>query len=84
MYTLKEKTLINTVFDVYQNGNTLKPAFLTSLQVIYKLAGFPFGQIWLSQIVLCFLVILASEMKKTINSIIVIFLPFDKVTGGWN
>ena len=74
MYTLKEKTLINSVFDVYQNGNTLKPAFLTSLQVIYKLAGFPFGQIWLSQIVICFLVILAAEMKKTINEIIVIFL----------
>lgn len=57
-YTLREQTMINSVFEVEPSGNTLKPPFLTCLQVIYKFAGFPFGQIWLSSIFICFMIIL--------------------------
>lgn len=57
-YTLREQTMINSVFEVEPSGNTLKPPFLTCLQIIYKLAGFPFGQIWLSSVFICFMIIL--------------------------
>ena len=47
---ISEHTLINSFFgiDLWSTNNQFKSPFLISLQVIYKLAGFPFGQIWLS------------------------------------
>jgi len=69
-YTVKEKTMINSVFSVTQNGNTLKPAFLTSLQVIYKYAGFPFGQVWLSNIFISFIIILYHILNSTLHRVI--------------
>ena len=51
-YTVKEKTMINSVFSVNleSTNNQFKPPFITSLQIIYKYAGFPFGQLWLTTV----------------------------------
>jgi hypothetical protein len=69
-YTIKEKTMINSVFSVVQNGNTLKPPFITCLQIIYKYAGFPFGQIWLSNIFISFIIILYHLLNATLHRFI--------------
>jgi hypothetical protein len=52
-YAIREKTMINSVFSVNleTTNNIFKPPFITCLQIIYKYAGFEFGQIWLSTIV---------------------------------
>jgi len=69
-YTLREHSMINSVFEVEPNGNTLKPPFLTCLQVIYKFAGFPFGQIWLSSIFICFIIILYHLLSTKLHRIL--------------
>ena len=48
-YAVKEKTMINSVFtvDLSTTNNQFKPPFIACLQIIYKYAGFPFGQVWL-------------------------------------
>lgn len=69
-YTLREQTMINSVFEVEPSGNTLKPPFLTCLQVIYKFAGFPFGQIWLSSIFICFVIILYHLVSSLLHRIL--------------
>lgn len=69
-YTLREQTMINSVFEVEPSGNTLKPPFLTCLQIIYKLAGFPFGQIWLSSIFICFTIILYHLLNIRLHRIL--------------
>ncbi len=73
-YAIREKTMINSAFSVESSGNTLKPPFLTSLQVIYKMAGIPFGQVWLINIVICFLVILYQQLIQALHKIIAGFL----------
>ncbi|HEY0612071.1 MAG TPA: hypothetical protein VGD35_20500, partial [Chitinophaga sp.] len=42
-YAVREHTMINSVFniDLASTNNPYKPAFITSLQIIYKYAGFP-------------------------------------------
>lgn len=59
-YAVKEKTMINSVFTVNleSTNNQFKPPFITSLQIIYKYAGFPFGQVWLSTVFISLLVFL--------------------------
>ena len=59
-YTTREKTMINSVFSVNleTTNNQFKPPYITSLQVIYKYAGIPFGQLWLSTLFISFLVFL--------------------------
>src|SRR5687768_3397815 len=69
-YTLREQTMINSVFEVEPSGNTLKPPFITCLQIIYKLAGFPFGQIWLSNIFICFTIILYHLLSIRLHRIL--------------
>lgn len=69
-YTLREQTMINSVFEVEPSGNTLKPPFLTCLQIIYKMAGFPFGQIWLSNIFICFTIILYHLLSIRLHRIL--------------
>lgn len=69
-YTIREKTMINTVFQVTPTGNTLKPPFITSLQVIYKMVGFPFGQIWLSNVFICFIMILYNALNTTLHRLL--------------
>lgn len=73
-YTIKEHTMINSAFMVEQNGNTLKPAFLASLQVIYKMAGFPFGQLWLSNVFICFIIILHHLLSTNVHRLLAWFL----------
>lgn len=69
-YTIREKTMLNSVFHVEPNGNTLKPPFLTSLQIIYKYAGFPFGQVWLSNVFICFTIILYYLVGTTLHRLL--------------
>lgn len=71
-YAVREKTMINSVFSVNleSTNNQYKPPFITSLQVIYKYAGFPFGQVWLSTIFISFLVFLYHALSNTLHRII--------------
>lgn len=78
-YAVKEKTMINSVFSVNleSTNNPFKPAFITSLQIIYKYAGFEFGQIWLSIIFIAFLVflygILTIHLHRLLAALLLIF-----------
>src|SRR5215217_6524663 len=71
-YAVKEKTMINSVFavDLTTTNNQFKPPFITCLQIIYKYAGFPFGQVWLSVVFIFFLVFLYHVLKMTIHETI--------------
>ena len=75
-YTIREKTMINSVFtvDLETTNNQYKPAYLTSLQVIYKYAGFPFGQVWLSVIFAFFTLFLYQAMNMYIHRLLSGFL----------
>ena len=71
-YATKEKTMINSVFSVNleSTNNQFKPPFITSLQIIYKYAGFPFGQLWLSTLFISFLVFLYQAMGTTLHKLL--------------
>ena len=71
-YTVKEKTMINSVFtvDLTTTNNQFKPPFITCLQIIYKYAGFPFGQVWLSLIFISFLIFLYGVLRLTVHKIV--------------
>jgi hypothetical protein len=78
-YTVREKTMINSVFSVNleSTNNQFKPPFLTSLQIIYKYAGFPFGQVWLSLLFISFLVFLYHFLIRHLHRLIAgLFLVF--------
>lgn len=68
-YTVKEKTMINSVFALHLEtlNNHFKSPFIVALQVIYKYAGFPFGQIWLSNIFVCFIIFLYHALGLTLH-----------------
>lgn len=70
-YAIREKTMINSVFTVNleTTNNIFKPPYITCLQIIYKYAGFPFGQIWLSTLVACFLIFLYHALTLTVHRI---------------
>ena len=71
-YAVKEKTLINSVFSVNleSTNNPFKPPYITSLQVIYKYAGFPFGQIWLSTIFIAFIIFLYALLRQHLHRLL--------------
>lgn len=71
-YTTREHTMINSVFTVnmQRNNNQFKPPFITCLQIIYKYAGFSFGQLWLSTVFISFLVFLYHAMAKTVHRLL--------------
>lgn len=77
-YAVREHTMINSVFTVNleSTNNPYKPPFVTCLQIIYKLAGFTFGQVWLSIIFVSFIVllynILAIRLHKILAGILLI------------
>jgi len=75
-YAVKEKTMINSLFSVNleSTNNPFKPASITSLQIIYKYAGFPFGQVWLSIIVVAFTVFLWGLLRTTIHPLLAGFM----------
>jgi hypothetical protein len=75
-YAVREKTMINSVFTVNleSTNNPFKPPFVTSLQIIYKCAGFPFGQVWLSAIFIAFIIFLYLSLVQRIHTILAGFL----------
>lgn len=71
-YTVREHTMINSAFTVNleTTNNQFKPPYLTSLQVLYKFAGFPFGQVWLIIVTVFFLVFLFQAIRDLMHPII--------------
>lgn len=71
-YAVREKTMINSVFSLHLEtmNNHFKSPFIISLQVIYKYAGFPFGQVWLSTIFICFVVFLYHALGLTLHRLL--------------
>jgi hypothetical protein len=71
-YAIKEKTMINSVFsvDLSTTNNQYKPPYITCLQIIYKYVGFPFGQVWLSTIFICFVIFLYQVLSRRLHKII--------------
>jgi hypothetical protein len=71
-FAVREHTMINSFFniDLWSTNNQFKSPYLISLQMIYKMAGFPFGQIWLSIVFISFTVFLYHAMKEKIHPVI--------------
>jgi hypothetical protein len=71
-FAVREHTMINSFFDIdlSTTNNQFKSPFLISLQVICKMAGFPFGQIWLSAVFVSFMVFLYHTLKEKLHPII--------------
>jgi hypothetical protein len=71
-YAVKEHTMINSVFsvDLTSTNNPFKPAFIASLQIIYKYAGFPFGQLWLCVIFISFTVLLYQLLCESVHRLL--------------
>ena len=69
---VREHTLINSFFnvDLWSTNNQFKSPFLICLQLIYKLAGFPFGQIWLSIVFISFTIFLYHALQEKIHPLI--------------
>jgi len=71
-YALREHTMINSFFsvDLSADNNQFKSPFLISLQLIYKMAGLPFGQVWLSVVFISFTVLLYQWMRERLHPVI--------------
>jgi len=71
-YTVREQTMINSFFglDLWSTNNQFKSPFLISLQVIYKLAGFPFGQVWLSVVFISFTIFLYHVLRERLHPVL--------------
>jgi len=71
-FAVREHTLVNSFFnvDLWSTNNQFKSPFLTCLQLIYKLAGFPFGQVWLSTIFVSFTVFLYHALREKVHPIL--------------
>jgi len=70
-FAVREHTMINSFFkvDLWTTNNQFKSPFLISLQIIYKMAGFPFGQLWLSLIFIPFTILLYQVLKQRLHPI---------------
>jgi hypothetical protein len=71
-FAVSEHTMVNSFFsiDLWSTNNQFKSPYLISLQLIYKLAGFPFGQIWLSIVFISFTVFLYHAVRETVHPLI--------------
>lgn len=71
-FAVREQTMINSFFqiDLWSTNNQFKSPFLIGLQIIYKLAGFPFGQVWLTLVFICFTVFLYHALRETLHPVI--------------
>ena len=71
-FTVREHTMVNSFFniDLWSTNNQFKSPFLISLQVIYKLAGFPFGQIWLSLVFIAWTVFLYHALREKLHPVL--------------
>ena len=69
---VREHTLINSFFamDLWSTNNQFKSPYLISLQLIYKMAGFPFGQVWLSIVFISFTVFLYHALKERVHPLL--------------
>jgi hypothetical protein len=70
-FTVREHTMINSIFtvDLTYTNNHLKPPFVAGLQIVYKLLVQPFGQVWLSVLVVNFLVWLYLLMRRHMHGL---------------
>jgi len=71
-YAVREHTMINSLFSVNleSTNNPFKPPYIISLQLVYKLAGFPFGQIWLSVLFMAFILFLYRALCHTLHPLL--------------
>ena len=71
-FAVREKTMINSFFtvDLQLNNNHYKSAYVTDLQLIYKLAGLHFGQVWLSTVFVSFIIFLYRAVSLTLHRVI--------------
>ena len=69
---IREKHLINSLFtvDLQNTNNYLKPPYVASLQVIYKLFVQEFGQLWLSVLFVSFIGFLFSLLREKLHPVI--------------
>jgi len=79
-FAVREKTMINSIFslNLESTNNHLKPPFITDLQIVYKILVQPFGQVWLSQIAICFLIWIYNIMRDKLHPLFasMVFLVF--------
>jgi len=71
-FAVREHTMINSFYniDLWSTNNQFKSPYLISLQMICKMAGFPFGQVWLSVVFVSFTVFLYHALKERVHPII--------------
>jgi hypothetical protein len=71
-YAVREHTMINSFFrvDLWSTNNPFKSPYLVSLQMIYKMAGFPFGQVWLGTVFVSFTVFLYHVLRQRVHPVI--------------
>ncbi|HXB90689.1 MAG TPA: hypothetical protein VNU72_00305, partial [Puia sp.] len=71
-FAVREHTLVNSFFnvDLWSTNNQFKSPFLISLQLIYKIAGFPFGQVWLSIVFISFTIFLYQALKEKLHPLL--------------
>ena len=69
---LREHTLINSFFniDLWSTNNQFKSPFLISLQLIYKMAGFPFGQTWLSIVFISITLFMYQDLRQRLHPLL--------------
>lgn len=65
-FALTEHTFINSVYDqdMPMNNGPFKSLYIPSLQLIYKLIGFPMGKIWVVTLGISFLVFLYNTIRE--------------------
>jgi hypothetical protein len=71
-FAVSEHTLVNSFFgiDLWTTNNQFKSPFLISLQLIYKLAGFPFGQIWLSIVFVSITIFIYNALRERLHPLL--------------
>ncbi len=73
-HAVKEGTIISSVFTdniPISSANLFKPPYPLGLQIVYKLAGFEFGKLWLIKNVFFFTVFLYQVLKEKLHPILV-------------
>ncbi len=70
-YAVKEHTMLNSIFNINleTTNNQFKSPYVACLQIIYKMAGFPFGQLWLSMLFVSFTVFLYRALTEKIHPV---------------
>jgi hypothetical protein len=81
-YAVKEHTMVNSVLGVNleTTNNHEKPPFVTGLQIIYKLSGFAFGQVWLAIIAVSFYIFLYHLLRERLHPLLACVLMLFFIT----